>query len=134
MRPSVGAGRRAMRRSGERGEGRFGTFVGLAVLAAVVYAAWNVAPVYIANYTFQDKVIEMARAPVWSHPDAKIKDLLIQETQELGIDRYINRQQIKVETRDHGRRITVHYERQVKVLPGFQRVFKFDVEADQPLL
>jgi deoxyribose-phosphate aldolase len=50
-------------RHAEQGEGRIGSLLFLVVLAAAGYAAWNVAPLYIANYSMKDKMLEVARQP-----------------------------------------------------------------------
>ena len=50
-----------MRSNSERGEGKLGTIIGLVVFAAVVLAAWNTLPLFIADYTFADKLHEYAR-------------------------------------------------------------------------
>ncbi len=52
-----------MRLRSERGEGRLGGFIVLALIVAAAYAAWNVAPVYMDHYGFVDKVNEIARTP-----------------------------------------------------------------------
>ena len=44
-----------MRSNSERGEGKLGTIVGLLVFVGVLMAAWNVLPIFIADYTFGDK-------------------------------------------------------------------------------
>ena len=48
-----------MRRMSERGEGRLGTFIFFALLAAIGLAAWNVVPVYYDHYDFTDAVEEI---------------------------------------------------------------------------
>jgi hypothetical protein len=118
----------------EAGEGRFGTIVGLLLLAAVAFAAWNVVPVYYANYDFADKMNEIARTPRYRATDDKIMDLLMKEAAEQRIHAYLNRQGCRVETQEAYRRINCAYEREVEILPGWKHVFKFQNRADQPLI
>ena len=46
--------------------------IGLLIMASVLYASWNLIPVFFNNYNFGDKVTELARAPKYSHPDERI--------------------------------------------------------------
>jgi len=124
-----------MRARNERGEGRAGAFIFLALVIGAAYAAWNVAPAYLAHYDFVDKVNEIARTPKYRAPtDEKILDLLMKEVRERRLDDWIERGSFKINTTDTGRRITLVYEREVKVLPGWTKVLHFDFESDQPLV
>ncbi len=124
-----------MRLRSERGEGRTGGFIVLALIIALAYAAWNVAPVYMAHYDFVDKVNEIARTPKYrAGTDEKIMDMLMKEVRERRLDSWINRQSFQVSTTDTSRRIRLYYEREAEVLPGWKRLFKFDFTADQPLV
>ena len=118
----------------ERGEGRLGSIIGLIVFAAVVLAAWNVGPIYIANYTFADKLNEFARMNRYQHNDERIMDLIMREAGKQRIDTYLTRQGCKITTRETSRVIECEYQRTVEVLPGWKHTFKFNPEADQPLI
>ena len=124
---------RAHRRS-ERGEGRIGSIIGLIVLAAILMAAWNVVPVFVANYTFDDKLDEFARMNRYQHKDDRIMELVMREAGKQRIDTYLGRTGCKILTRETSRTIDCEYTREVEVLPGFKHVFKFTPSADQPLL
>ena len=65
-----------MRTTSQKGEGKVGSIVSLLVLLAVIYAAWNVAPAYVANYGLKDKMNEVARSPRGTTNDEKILDML----------------------------------------------------------
>jgi hypothetical protein len=121
-------------RRGERGEGKLGSIVGLLVFVAVCLAAWNVAPVYIANYSFQDKLNEFARSPKGMMSDERIMEEVMKEASRQKIDTYVGRQQCAVTTRENSRQIECAYERQVEILPGWRHVFSFRPKADQPLI
>jgi len=124
-----------MLRSGnERGEGRLGSIIGLLILAGVVYAAWNLIPVFFNNYNFGDKVTELARAPKYSHPDDRIETELIKAAQENHLENFIGPRTCKINTLEVRRVIVCEYDRTVEVLPGVRHKFHFKSEADQPLI
>ena len=118
----------------EAGEGRFGTILGLLVVAGVAFAAWNVVPVHYANYEFADKMIEIARTPKYRANDEKIMDLLMKEAAEQRIQGFLTRQGCRIETQDAFRRIRCEYTREVEILPGWKHVFQFKNATDQPLI
>jgi hypothetical protein len=124
-----------MRPRNERGEGQASTFVFLFVVIAFGLAAWNVAPVYMDHYSLVDKVNEIARTPKYRAPtDERITDMLMKEVRERRMDQWIGSRNFKVSTTDTSRRINLSYERETKILPGWKKVFKFDFQADQPLV
>jgi hypothetical protein len=123
-----------MRRKSETGEGRFGTIFSLLLFAAVAYAAWNVVPVHYANYSFKDKMLEIARTPRYKGGDEKVMDLLMKEAAEFRINAYVRPSNCTIQSQDQYRRIRCNYEREVEILPGWKHVFKFNNEVDQPLI
>ena len=123
-----------MSRNSERGEGRIGTIVGILIFGAVCLAAWNVTPVYIANYNFADKLNEIARTPRNPRAEAKIMDNIMKEAGRQRLDLYMTSQDCSITTREGSRIIECAYEREVEVLPGWKHVFKFTPTADQPLI
>jgi len=69
----------------ERGEGRFGTLVGLSVLALTVYLGFKVIPEMINVYTFRDYLDEQARFAALSRRDEEIKRRILRKAQELDL-------------------------------------------------
>ena len=122
-----------MSRRSERGEGRFGTFVGLVLMAAVAWMVWHVAPVYVKHYALKDKLAEVARTPKWRGNDEVLYDQMLKYLREENLDAYINRGNLEIRTADSVRRIKLTYEREVEVLPGFKRIIKFSDEVESPL-
>ena len=122
-----------MQRSNESGEGKFGTIVGLLFMAAVVLAIWNVFPVYYANYTFNDKLLEFARLDRNNKDDEIMRRMMV-EARDLKIDQYINNQNCQISTHERSRKISCKYARTVTVVPGYKHTFRFQNEAEQPLL
>lgn len=122
-----------MRRNTERGEGKLGAIVSLIVVLAVGYAAWNVAPAYIANGFLKDKMTVVCRSP-HSVSDEKIKDMLAKYVREERLGGYLQRGMFLISTVESNRRISVTYERDVKLLPGWTKVLVFENVVDQPLI
>jgi hypothetical protein len=119
----------------ERGAGRLGGIIGLIVFGAIVLAAWNTTPVFIADYSFADKLNEFARMNRFQHPDDRIMELVMKEASKQRIDTYLNgRSGCKITTRETSRTIECAYTRQVEILPGFKHTFSFTPKADQPLI
>lgn len=123
-----------MRMSSERGEGKLGSIVGLAVFAAAILAVWNVAPVYIADFALKDKMNEIARAPRGTNTDEKVMDQLMRYVREERMDGFVPRQAFKISTLETSRRISVDYTREADILPGWKHTFNFHNVVDQPLI
>jgi hypothetical protein len=124
-----------MRPRKERGEGQMGTIVFLVLAIAFGYAVWNVGPVYWDHYEFVDKVNEICRTPRYKAPtDERIMELLMKEVRERRIDTWITPRNFRISTTETSRRINLTYEREALVLPGWKKVFKFEFQADQPLV
>jgi len=116
----------------ERGEGRIGSLLFLVVLLAGAYATWNVAPVYIANYSMKDKMLEVARQPRTTNDD-KVRDMLMHEASEDGLVGVVQRNTFQILTYETGRRIICNYSRTVDILPGWTHTFVFLNQVDQPM-
>ncbi len=123
-----------MRTDGERGEGKLGSIVTLAILGAILWAAWNVIPVYYANYSLADRLVELARVPKYNNSDDEIMRKIVGSAQELKLEDYVNPRTCKINTMDHRRTITCEYNRDAPILPGWKHTFHFVLSADQPLL
>ena len=124
-----------MQSRNQRGEGRMGSLIFLALLIALAYAAWNVAPAYLAHYDFVDKVNEICRTPKYRAPDDdRIIEMLMKEVRNRRLDEWIKPGSFRVSTTDTSRRINLRYEREVLVLPGWKKRLKFDFQSDQPLV
>jgi hypothetical protein len=120
--------------SDERGEARMSSLITLVVLLLAGLGAWNVVPVYYANYSFQDKMVELARRPRYNSPDDEIMRLLQVEARDLKIDNFINPRTCRIATQDYRRTINCDYDRTVQIIPGWKYTFKFRNVADQPLI
>ena len=120
------------RRTAQRGEGKFGGILSLAAFLAFCYALWNVAPIYMANYSLGDKMIEVCRLHPSQANDERIRELLMRFAREQDLTQYLSKESFKIQTRETARKITLEYQREGKVLPGWTRTFRFNHEVDQP--
>ena len=118
----------------QRGEGKLSGIIWLVALAALGYAAWNVAPVYIANYSLVDKMGEIARLPRHNKDDKLQEMLYKQAVVEFGLQLYLPPGSFKISTYEGGRTITCAYDREAEILPGWKKVFHFDNSVEQPLI
>lgn len=119
----------------ERGEGKLGGIIALALIFGAAYAAWNVAPAYMDHYDFVDKINEICRTPRYKAPtDDKIIEMLMKEVRNRRLTDWIGPSSFRVSTVETGRRITLTYEREVNLLPGMKKKLKFDFTSDQPLI
>ena len=92
----------------ERGEGRLKALIYFAILAAAVYVAVKIVPVYVADYQLKDKMTEQARfAVVNRYTEDQIKDNIFRTIQDLDIP--AQREDVKVATTNHGLQISVNY-------------------------
>jgi hypothetical protein len=124
-----------MTRKTEKGEGKLGGFVALAVVAALALAAWNVAPAYLDYYDFKDKVNEICRTPKYkAKNDDRITEMLMKEVTERRLGEWVGPESFTISTTDTSRQIRLYYEREVEVLPGWKKTLKFETLADQPLI
>jgi hypothetical protein len=125
---------KTMRSNGERGEGRLGSIVGLIVLVAVCLGAWNTVPAFIADYTFADKLHEIARLNRFQHNNDAIMGYMMKEAGKQRIDTYMHQEDCKITTRETSRTIECAYKRTIEILPGWKHTFSFTPSADQPLI
>jgi len=92
----------------QHGEGQLKAIIYMLVLAAAVYVAVKVVPIYVAEYQLKDKITEQARfAIVNRYTEDQVKDIIFKVIQDLDIP--AKRDDIKVQTTNHGLMISVSY-------------------------
>lgn len=125
-----------MRRKNEKGEGRLGGLITLALVLALGLAAWNVAPAYLDHYDFVDKVNEICRTPKYKvrAGDEGIMKMLTDEVLKRRLGQWIGPESFTISTVETSRQIQLYYEREVQILPGWKKTLKFEYLADQPLI
>jgi len=105
----------------QRGEGKLKAIIYTLILAAAVYVAVKVVPIYVAEYQLKDKISEQARfAVVNRYTDDQIRDILFKTIQDLDIP--AKRDDIKVQSTNHGLMISVNY-----TVPVDLTVYKTDL-------
>ena len=125
-----------MRRKNEKGEGRLAGIISLALVLALGLAAWNVAPAYLEHYDFIDKVNEICRTPKYKvrGGDEGIMKMLTDEVRKRRLGEWIGPESFTISTVETSRQIQLYYEREVEILPGWKKTFKFEFKADQPII
>jgi hypothetical protein len=118
----------------ERGEGKLGGILSLALIAAFVYAVWNVAPPFMADFNLKDRMIQICRLGRGANPDEAITEKLMSVVKEEELTDFIGPRDFKITTRDTSRRIVLEYERTLKILPGFKKTWKFSHDVDEPII
>ena len=92
----------------ERGAGKLKTIIGLAILAAIVYAGFKIIPAYIDNFQLEDAMKTEARFGFVNRKSPEeVRDTIYKKVQELQIP--AGRDDIRVELVGNGMRITVTY-------------------------
>ncbi len=112
-----------------RGEGAFGTIVGLVILVVVAIALFKIVPLHIAGSKVLDAMNEQANF-AGVKPLEKCQYEIFVAAQEAGTP--LTLQEIQV--RKAGAEVVVQakYEQSVKVL-GYNYVYKFDQTVQKPV-
>ena len=122
-----------MSKHGERGEGKLGLLVGLAVLAAVGYVFWNAGPVYWADWQLQDRMKSACLTPPNPAGDRQSMERLMDAVEDLGLREYLGPREFSVVLAGGRRTISCAYEREVEYLPGVVRMVRFEYTVEQPV-
>ncbi|MGH9797810.1 MAG: hypothetical protein ACRD5D_06590 [Candidatus Polarisedimenticolia bacterium] len=115
---------------GERGEGRAGTLLGLAVLAITIYAGVKVVPVLIDGYAFRDYLEEEARFGALRSSNEDIRNRVLRKAQELELP--VQGKNIVVNRTNTYLDIKVKYNVPI-VTPVYTHNMTFDEAARAPL-
>ena len=107
----------------ERGFVSFSVILGLAILAATVFAAFRLLPPYIANYQFQDAIDNLARSATYSTiTEADLRKDVLRQARDVGIQ--LQDKQVVVQKERSSVNIQISYEVPVDLLAR-QVVLKF---------
>jgi len=60
--------------------------------------------------------------------------MLMDEARKRRLTEWIGPESFTITTTDQYRQIELYYEREVEILPGWKKTFKFEYKADQPIL
>ncbi len=117
----------------ERGEGKFGLVVGIAVLVLGGFFVVKTMPVYFADWELGDRMEAAALGVPNVSGDRIAQEKVWKAVQELGLTPYIEKNGIRVITAGGRRRITLSYEREVTYLPGYKKRVTFEHDVSQTL-
>jgi len=88
--------------------GKLKAFIGIAIVVAAFYVAWNMVPPYFNNYQFQDVLDDVARRFSYtSASEDDIKKLVV--TKAAAEDITLREDQVVVNRTPNGLGISVHY-------------------------
>jgi len=117
-------------RASERGEGRFGTLVGLSVLLLTIYLGFKVVPVMVNAYSFRDFIEQEARFAALKKADEEVSKRVLTKAQELELP--ISPKDILVSRSNTHFDIAVKYTVPIKT-PVYTYQWVFDEKTRAPL-
>ncbi len=117
-------------RKSERGEGRFGTMVGLCVLLLTIYLGFKVVPVMVNAYSFRDFIEQEARFAALKKVDDEISKRVLRKAQELELP--VSPKDILISRSNTHIDITVKYTMPIET-PVYTYQWVFDEKSRAPL-
>ena len=117
-------------RTAERGDGRIGFLISLALLGAGIFVGVKVIPVRVNAYEFRDFIQEECRFAATREKDAEIFKRVFDKAQDLKLP--ITKKDIRLERTTHEMIISAKYEQTID-LKFTKYVYKFDHEEHAPL-
>jgi hypothetical protein len=117
-------------RSSERGEGRLGLLIALALLGSGIFVGVKIIPVRVNAYEFQDFIEEECRFAATRAHDEEIYKRIFDKAQDLHLP--LKKKDLHMERTTHEMVISAKYEQTVD-LKVTKYVFKFDHEERAPL-
>lgn len=119
-----------MRTTRERGEGRLGVILALALLAVGIFLAVKIIPVRIAAYEFQDFIQGECRYAAVRKSDDVVKQRILQKAKELDIP--LKAKHLILQRRGGEMVITASYEKPID-LKVYTYVYAHKVQERAPL-
>jgi hypothetical protein len=117
-------------RNGERGDGRIGFLISLAILGVGVFVFAKVIPVRVNAYEFRDFIQEECRFAATRNHDEEIYKRIFDKAKDLQLP--LDKKNLHMERTSHEMIISARYE-QVIDLKFTKYVYKFDHEERAPL-
>ena len=114
----------------ERGEGRIGLIVALALLGAGIFLGVKIIPVRVNAYEFRDFIQEECRFAATRHNDAEIYKRIVDKAKSLDIP--LEKKNLRLERSGREMVITAKFEQTID-LKFTKYVFKFDQTERAPL-
>jgi hypothetical protein len=119
-----------MEHMNERGEGRIGLIVALALLGAGIFLGVKIIPVRVNAYEFRDFIQEECRFAATRYNDGDILKRIVDKAKSLDIP--LERKNLTLERTTREMIITAKYQQTVD-LKFTKYVFKFDQQEHAPL-
>ena len=117
-------------RTNERGEGRVGLFIAVALLGSGIFLAVKIIPVRINAYEFRDFIQEECRFAATRNHDEEIYKRVFDKAKELKLP--LDKKNLHMERTGREMIISAKYEQTID-LKVTKYVFKFDHEERAPL-
>jgi hypothetical protein len=117
-------------RNGERGEGRMGLIVALAIVGVGAFLGVKIIPVRIQAYEFRDFVEQECRTAALHNDDKKIAKSIMEKADDLELP--LERKNLKLRRTSSEMIITARFEKPIDLkLTTYN--FKYAVESRAPL-
>ena len=117
-------------RTAERGDGRVGFLISLALLGAGAFVGVKIIPVRVNAYEFRDFIQEECRFAATRNSDAEIYKRIFDKAKDLQLP--LEKKNLHMERTTHEMVISAKYEQTIDL--KFKKfVYKFDYEERAPL-
>lgn len=117
-------------RNGERGEGRVGLFVALAIVGVGAFLGVKIIPVRIQAYEFRDFVEQECRTAALNNDDKKIAKSIMEKAGDLELP--LQRKNLKLRRTTSEMVISAAFEKPIDLKVTVYN-FKYQVESRAPL-
>lgn len=117
-------------RRGQRGEGRVGLIVAIAIIAAAVFAASKYLPVRIAAYEFRDYVEQECRNGAWRKNEDEVRQRILEKASDMELP--VEKKQLEVKKTRSEMIVRVQYTQPIDFKVTTYD-YKFDHEYRAPL-
>ncbi|HEX4822774.1 MAG TPA: hypothetical protein VFV19_00515 [Candidatus Polarisedimenticolaceae bacterium] len=117
-------------RKNERGEGRIGLLIAVALLGSGIFLAVKIIPVRINAYEFRDFIQEECRFAATRNHDQEIYNRIFDKAKELRLP--LDKKDLTLERTNREMIITAKYQQTID-LKVTQYIYKFDHEERAPL-
>ena len=119
-----------MRRHGERGEGKVGALIALAVVGVAIFLGVKIVPVRVAAYEFRDFVEQECRYAAVRKHDDQVRKRILEKAEELEIP--LDPKRLSLDRTRSEMIIKASYEQPID-LKVYTYVYKYEVNERAPL-
>jgi hypothetical protein len=118
-----------LRRSRERGEGRFGCLFGLILLVAAIFVAYKLIPIKVKAAELRETVVDEGKA-AGQHGDGTIKKAILRKAQDLQLP--LGEEGLSISRANEYIKIDADYYVPVQ-FPGYVFQWHFHHHAENPI-